>query len=281
MSTRVASGIKILLKSADIRKAIRRTLIRPKSDRRVFVAYVGKGAEALIPNPKGLKLYCRLQAPGTHPDALRALMAAGVEVHESRTLHMKIYWSSSRGTVVGSANLSRPGLMGISAEAAVLLPPNAIKPREVIGMLGKLSKVSSKRVDQYEEEYRRVVQTHGTLPETPIEKSLKKRGVTETLKADPFKGKTVVVTGKFRDTSTGERRTQGYWQRRIGGLPRDSITNQTDYLVIGLDKSPHYLYGKYGTKIAEAQQMKKRTGRPAIITERDIWMYLGIESDYG
>lgn len=97
----------ILYTSESIRKAIRDVLGKGVGRRVAVVAFIGQGAEAYLPNPRGLELYCWPAVPGTNPVALRKLSAQlGVAVHFVPRLHMKLYWSSRKGAVVTSANLS-------------------------------------------------------------------------------------------------------------------------------------------------------------------------------
>jgi hypothetical protein len=110
-----------------IRKEVRRLFSEEKGRRVALVAFVGKSAEAYLPKPSGLELICWPQAPGTNPATITFLLKKKVDVRFARRLHMKVYWTESRGAVVASANLSTNAYgAGALHEAGVLLPSSAI-----------------------------------------------------------------------------------------------------------------------------------------------------------
>ncbi|WP_342116539.1 phospholipase D family protein [Pseudoduganella sp. OTU4001] len=116
-----------LLLGADIANSVQELLKAPDDERIVVVAFVGKYPLRWLENPRGIKLYCWPNPGATHPDGIRALLAAGVEVHFVPRLHAKIYWSRLHGAVLGSANLSNNALSedGLH-EAAVRLAPGEL-----------------------------------------------------------------------------------------------------------------------------------------------------------
>ncbi len=118
--------MKILTRAASIRSAIRELLSDPEGERIIAVAYVGADALSFLPAPKGLAIYCWPQAGGTNPYGVEALIRAGCNVHFVDRLHAKVYWSRTRGALIGSANLTANAL-GEQAhhEVAVLLPRGA------------------------------------------------------------------------------------------------------------------------------------------------------------
>lgn len=121
--------VKILYSSNEIHSAIKRLFSEPSTqDRRVvLVAYVGGGAELYLPYPKSLHVICSPSPGGTDPDTLRRLIKRGAKVEISYKLHMKVYWSHSRGCVLLSANApsSALGLGGLK-EAGVYFPPGLL-----------------------------------------------------------------------------------------------------------------------------------------------------------
>lgn len=127
----------VLYTSESIRKAIRDVLGKGVGRRVAVVAFIGRGAEAYLPNPRGLELYCWPAVPGTNPSALRKLSGQlGVSVHFSPRLHMKLYWSSRKGAVVTSANLSSNAYgHGDLKEFGVRLPAGTIDIDRVIASL--------------------------------------------------------------------------------------------------------------------------------------------------
>lgn len=118
--------MKLLVGNA-ISQAIREVLRDPDDDRIAAVAFVGRDPLEWIPQAQGLRLYCWPLAGATHPDGIRALVAAGAEVHLVPRLHAKVYWSRRHGAVLGSANLSQNALgEGGLHEAAVRLMPGEL-----------------------------------------------------------------------------------------------------------------------------------------------------------
>jgi hypothetical protein len=75
----------------------------------VVTAFIGPDALAVIPEPKGVEVYCWDHSSGTDPEGVVDLME-GARVWFVTGLHMKIYWSQRRGVLIGSPNLSRNAL---------------------------------------------------------------------------------------------------------------------------------------------------------------------------
>lgn len=72
---------------------------------------------------KGIKLYCWPKPGSTNPSSIEALLNLDVDVHFVDDLHAKVFWGSSGGAVIGSANLSENGMQDDRLiEAAVQLP---------------------------------------------------------------------------------------------------------------------------------------------------------------
>jgi hypothetical protein len=104
------------------------------SDRRVaIVAYVGRDAASYLPHPENLLVICSPSPGGTSPAAIRALLKNKADVRFSQQLHMKVYWSSSRGCVVTSANASTSalGAHGLK-EVGVYLKPGLVDIKRLI-----------------------------------------------------------------------------------------------------------------------------------------------------
>src|ERR1700677_1929169 len=98
--------MRALYNSNEIRRAVRATFGTGSGRRVAVVAFVGTGAEAYIPKPKGLELYCWPSPSGTSAKAIRTLQRLGVTVYFVPRMHMKVYWSAKRGVIIASANLS-------------------------------------------------------------------------------------------------------------------------------------------------------------------------------
>lgn len=124
----------ILYNSAAVRKAIA-DIFRSSGKRVAITAFVGNGAEAYLPNPRGIQMVCWPKAGGTNPDALRKLIRLGVKIQFSDNLHMKVYWSR-KGAVVTSANLSTNALgAGNLKEVGVLLSADDIDIESILKSL--------------------------------------------------------------------------------------------------------------------------------------------------
>lgn len=119
----------VLYNSRAIRAKIRTLLANPEpSDRRVvLVAYLGKDYADFLPDPAGIEIICSPTAGATSASAVDGLIRAKATVWFSDKLHMKIYWSRSRGCIVTSANLSANalGVKGLK-EAGVWIEPGTV-----------------------------------------------------------------------------------------------------------------------------------------------------------
>jgi len=121
--------VTVLYSSDEIHAAIKRIFSEPSTqDRRVaLVAFVGGDGESYLPHPKGLRVICSPSPGGTDPDTLRRLLKRGAKVEFSNKLHMKVYWSRSRGCIISSANASSSAL-GVAGlrEAGAYFPPGLV-----------------------------------------------------------------------------------------------------------------------------------------------------------
>jgi hypothetical protein len=121
--------MKILYDSGELQTAIKDVLAEPQPhDRRVaLVAFVGGEAETFIPDPTGLEIVCWLKPGSSDALTIDRLRKRGAKIYESKGLHMKVYWSSSRGCVICSADASGNALGGGGQkEAGVWLPPGQV-----------------------------------------------------------------------------------------------------------------------------------------------------------
>jgi hypothetical protein len=127
---------RVLYNSTAVRSAIVNLFRTGGSARVAISAFVGDGADAYLPCPKGLRLICSPTPGATNPRTLRLLMSKGVTVEFVERLHMKVYWAEGRGAVVASANLSA-NAMGIGGlkEAGVLLPPDEVDIGRILKQL--------------------------------------------------------------------------------------------------------------------------------------------------
>jgi hypothetical protein len=131
--------MRVLYNSSDLHDAIKEVLAAPRNgERRVaLVAYLGHLAEAFLPNPRGLEIVCSLEPGATSAEAIERLRTRGAKVFKSDRLHMKVYWSSKRGCVIGSANASGHSLgRGGLKEAGVWIPTGRVRIERLLRYAG-------------------------------------------------------------------------------------------------------------------------------------------------
>ena len=111
-----------------VRKEVKRIFSQERGRRVALVAFVGRSAEAYLPRPAGLELVCWPQAPGTNPATIEFLLRRRVNIRFAKRLHMKVYWTRSKGAVIASTNLSTNAYgAGALHEAGVFVPSASIK----------------------------------------------------------------------------------------------------------------------------------------------------------
>lgn len=141
--------MKVLYSSAEVHSQIKKILSFPmKGERRVIiVAYIGKEAEAFLPNVEGLEIVCSLTPGATSAETLVRLQSRGAKISKSKRLHMKVYWSSKKGCVICSANASKNAL-GQSAlkEAGVYINVGVVDLKQLFSYV-KPQTIRSKDLD--------------------------------------------------------------------------------------------------------------------------------------
>lgn len=98
--------LRVLYSGQAIRQEVRRIFKNTKQRRVAIVAFIGKGAIAHLPKPKGLEVYCWPRAGCTIASAIEQLQERHAIVHFADRMHSKVYWSERSGAIVGSANVS-------------------------------------------------------------------------------------------------------------------------------------------------------------------------------
>lgn len=58
---------------------------------------------------------------------------------------------------------------------------------------------------------------------------------------------------------------------KLGGLYKDTVTNDTRYLVVGNDCNPCWAFSCYGRKIQKAMDLRKKGKNILIVHENDFW----------
>jgi DNA polymerase-3 subunit epsilon len=94
-----------------------------------------------------------------------------------------------------------------------------------------------------------------TVKETPI---------TQPPPRISFAGKMFVFTGRFY---FGEKSQCARATTDKGGICKGSVTRATDYVVVGGKGSPEWIYGNYGSKIAQAVENIRNGCTTAILSE--------------
>ena len=60
-----------------------------------------------------------------------------------------------------------------------------------------------------------------------------------------------------------------------GGNYYDSVTNETDYLIVGAEGNPCWAFSCYGRKVEKAMKMRKKGKHIIIVHEYDFWDEIG------
>lgn len=88
--------------------------------------------------------------------------------------------------------------------------------------------------------------------------------------------KVVCCTGEF---AYGPRRVVALATAKAGAAFRNTITLETDFLVVGAMSSPDWMHATYGRKIERAVTMTRAGHRIAVVDE--AWWCLAVECSRG
>jgi NAD-dependent DNA ligase len=58
---------------------------------------------------------------------------------------------------------------------------------------------------------------------------------------------------------------------QLGGIPTDSVSKKTDYLIVGDNGNPAWAFSCYGRKVEKALQMRKEGHTIVMIHEFDFF----------
>lgn len=83
-----------------------------------------------------------------------------------------------------------------------------------------------------------------------------------------FEGKGFCFTG---ESCRGTRAEIFKEIEKHGGIPRPSVTKNTDYLVVGNEGNPCWAFSCYGRKIEQAIALRKKGSKLLIVNETDFW----------
>lgn len=166
--------MKVLYKTKNIRLAIVKLLSTSKGERIVISAFVGAGSEIYFPKPKNIQLICWPQPGSTNPNTIRELLKRGVKVYFANKMHIKLYWTSDKGAVITSANLSSNALgSGGQIEIGILLPPGIINIGKVISNI-KPKKVTETELQKLEKAHHEFIKHNPTsIIRSTIDRSFK------------------------------------------------------------------------------------------------------------
>jgi hypothetical protein len=169
-------SMQVLTTDKQMRDAIRRVLAPAHGNRIAVVAFVGADAEAFLPDPRGITIYCWPKAGGTNPHAIGHLKRAGAVVHFVERLHMKLFSSTGGGTVVGSANLTQNALgNGGLIECGVFIDHSLVEIRAIVSRLvivadfeARLRRLHEEHVHYYQRNPLPVSGRRKLLPKLPF-----------------------------------------------------------------------------------------------------------------
>lgn len=82
-----------------------------------------------------------------------------------------------------------------------------------------------------------------------------------------FKEKTFCITGVLK---RGNREQLQNDIRRLGGIPTESVTRKTDYLIVGDNGNPAWAFACYGRKVEKAVNLRKEGHTIMLIHEFDF-----------
>lgn len=82
-----------------------------------------------------------------------------------------------------------------------------------------------------------------------------------------FSGKTFCITGVLK---RGNRELLQNDIKKLGGIPTESITKKTDYLIVGDNGNPAWAFSCYGRKVEKALSLRKEGHTITLIHEFDF-----------
>lgn len=82
-----------------------------------------------------------------------------------------------------------------------------------------------------------------------------------------FTGKTFCITGVLK---RGNRELLQNDIKKLGGIPTESITKKTDYLIVGDNGNPAWAFSCYGRKVEKALSLRKEGHTITLIHEFDF-----------
>lgn len=83
-----------------------------------------------------------------------------------------------------------------------------------------------------------------------------------------FPGKNFCITGVLK---SGNRESLKDQIKKLGGIPTDSLTKKTDYLIVGDNGNPAWAFSCYGRKVEKAINLRKEGHTIMLIHEFDFF----------
>ena len=83
-----------------------------------------------------------------------------------------------------------------------------------------------------------------------------------------FVGKTFCVTGVLKSDSRESLKNK---IEQLGGIPTDSLTKKTDYLIVGDNGNPAWAFSCYGRKVEKAINLRKEGHTIMLVHEFDFY----------
>lgn len=115
------------------------------------------------------------------------------------------------------------------------------------------------------------------VSQVEIEQLQEKYGVDGICARDPeisLEGKTFCFTGT---SSRAKRNEIAEIITERGGLFNNNVTNKTDFLIVGNEGNPCWMFNCYGRKVEKAVSIRKTGGHIMLVNELDFWNY--VDSD--
>jgi NAD-dependent DNA ligase len=138
-----------------------------------------------------------------------------------------------------------------------------------------LSIVSDHKIDEEEKlvlkaYFKEFVKLHDAKTSEQIQIETANVSISGLCTSEPdvtFEGKTFCITGVLK---RGNREDLQKEIIKLGGIPTDSVTRRTDYLIVGDNGNPAWAFACYGRKVEKALSMRKEGHTIMLIHEYDF-----------
>ncbi|RZK15280.1 MAG: hypothetical protein EOO43_15295 [Flavobacterium sp.] len=138
-----------------------------------------------------------------------------------------------------------------------------------------LSIVSDRKVDEEEKlvlkaYFNQFIKLQDQAINAQIQKETEEVNISGLCTSEPeviFSGRTFCITGVLK---IGTREELHAAITRLGGIPTESVTRKTDYLIVGDNGNPAWAFSCYGRKVEKAVSMRKEGHTIVLIHEFDF-----------